>query len=579
MRKAFITTPIFYVNGAPHLGHAHSLILADVIARWSRFRLGPSNVLLSTGTDEHGKKIFDSARANHQDPQSFCDQISSKFQHLCSAMNTSEHAFIRTTEPRHKKMVEHVWNTLDQRGHLYQGSYSGWYSVSDEEFLSDADTQVTPEGRISKLSGKPVEWIAESNWMFRLSNFQDQLLRAVQQDRMSILPALRKQELVSLLQTSELPDLSVSRPSTRVPWGIPVPPSSSSSSSTLSSTDSNSSPGVPQVVYVWLDALFNYLTVSGYRPSSSTLSASLSASSSSSSSSLESSFWPASHHVIGKDILKFHAIYWPSFLMAMDLPLPQKIICHSHWVVDGRKMSKSLGNVIDPFTTASAVGTDQFRYMLMREAYLAHDANFVMSRLVQRCNAELADTYGNLLSRFVALVQKCDRNMLSRSFSEYANSSASASSATNWMVEDDEKQLFEKLMPLLSQVGTAYENGDVPTAIEHVLSVLWSANALFSQRKPWELVKKSAEDVPSASVLSRTFFLIFESLRLASLGLMPVIPTAAERVLHSLAVADARGGREANVGAPFTTSTEASVSIVAAMQPASPVFPRLPVSK
>ncbi|KAF4104634.1 hypothetical protein G5714_013965 [Onychostoma macrolepis] len=363
----YITTPIFYVNASPHIGHVHSAVTADCLHRYKLLK--GYNSRFATGTDEHGLKIQQAASNAGQEPLSFCTEVSERFKHVFQRCSISYTDYIRTTEPRHRQAVEHFWTVLQSKGFLYKGTYEGWYSTPDESFLTP--TQVTDstdsEGRpikVSTESSHKVEWMKEDNYMFRLSDFRAKLLHWLRSNPKVIQP-VKFHDLVLRWLEDDIPDLSVSRQKSRLQWGIPVP-------------------GDPeQTIYVWLDALVNYLTVVGFPQN-------------------HSQWWTAVHHVVGKDILKFHAIYWPAFLMAAGLPLPQVIYVHSHWTVEGKKMSKSLGNVINPLDAIEKFSVDGLRYFLLRQGVPDSDCDYYDDKVVKMCNSELADALGGLLNRCTA---------------------------------------------------------------------------------------------------------------------------------------------------------------------------------
>ncbi|XP_037077988.1 methionine--tRNA ligase, mitochondrial-like [Pollicipes pollicipes] len=363
--KYFVTTPIFYVNAAPHLGHVYSAVLADAAARYAALRRG-RGALLSTGTDEHGQKVRQAAAAAGLPPATLCQRVSLQFRRAFEAADVQYARYVRTTDPDHAHAVQHFWRLLDSRGYIQKGSYTGWYSVPDESFLTPS--QVTEEVRdgkkvaISSESGHVVTWAEEENYVFPMSRMRDDLRHWVR-NHLDVRPAKFGRLLESWLE-ADLPDLSVSRPVSRLDWGVPVPGDDQ------------------QVVYVWLDALVNYLTASGYP------------------GQLER--WPPDCQVIGKDILKFHGVYWPALLLAAGLAPPRLLLCHSHWTVDGVKMSKSLGNVVSADEALRTYTADGLRYFLLREGVPHSDGNFSRKKAANLLNAELADTLGNLLGRCAA---------------------------------------------------------------------------------------------------------------------------------------------------------------------------------
>ncbi|GLH16698.1 Methionine--tRNA ligase, mitochondrial [Gryllus bimaculatus] len=363
----FITTPIFYVNAAPHIGHLYSAVIADAYHRLKRLD-GYGHTIFSTGTDEHGTKIQDAAKKNKQTLKDYCDGMSLCYRTTFEKFNVGFTDYIRTTDERHKKAVHHFWDCIKSKGHIYQGKYAGWYCISEESFLSEG--QLTekpgPDGKLQKVSaetGHSVEWTEEENFMFRLSSFQNDLLYWLKDDHI-VQPLKFHKQLVSWIQDDSLmQDISISRSKERVHWGIPVPDNSD------------------QTIYVWLEALVNYLSVVGYPDNQF------------------QRFWPPDVQVIGKDILKFHGIYWPAFLMAAGLDPPRTLFCHSHWTVNQEKMSKSKNNIVDPNDMLQTYGSNGFRYFLLREGTPHSDANFSATKVKNILNSELADSLGNLLNR------------------------------------------------------------------------------------------------------------------------------------------------------------------------------------
>ncbi|HEX6141244.1 MAG TPA: methionine--tRNA ligase, partial [Geminicoccaceae bacterium] len=359
----YVTTPIYYVNDSPHIGHAYTTLACDTLARFAR--LEGRRTKLLTGTDEHGQKVEKAAAAAGLAPQTFTDQVSERFRELARRMDVSNDDFIRTSEPRHLRAVQALWQTLRERDQIYLDSYSGWYSVRDETYFSESELV---DGRAP--TGAPVEWVEEPSYFFRLSAWQEPLLRLYEECRGFILPGTRRNEVISFVRGG-LQDLSVSR--TSFSWGIPVPDDPK------------------HVIYVWLDALTNYLSVLGYPDREA--------------EDLRT-FWPADVHVVGKDILRFHAVYWPAFLMAAGIEPPRRVFAHGWWTNEGQKISKSLGNVIDPLELIDTYGLDQTRYFLLREVPFGNDGDFSHAAMINRMNRDLANDYGNLVQRVLAMVQR-----------------------------------------------------------------------------------------------------------------------------------------------------------------------------
>ena len=351
--KYYVTTPIYYVNDAPHIGHAYTTLACDILARFKR--LDGFDVKFLTGTDEHGQKVEKSAKTANLDPKTFTDKVSQNFRHLADCMNFSNDDFIRTTENRHRLACSAIWRRLLEKDQIYLGSYAGWYAVRDEAFYSESEISNSPNGTKVAPSGAEVEWVEEPSYFFRLSEWQDRLLAYYEANSDFILPKTRRNEVISFVKAG-LQDLSISR--TTFNWGVPVP------------NDDD------HIIYVWLDALTNYVTAVGFPE-------------------IEKGdyahYWPADLHMVGKDILRFHAVYWPAFLMAAGLQPPKRVYAHGWWTNEGQKISKSLGNVIDPIDLVERYGLDQVRYFLMREVPFGNDGDFSHQAIVQRINSELAN--------------------------------------------------------------------------------------------------------------------------------------------------------------------------------------------
>ena len=367
-KNFYITTPIYYPSGKPHMGHAYSSIIADFFARFKRIDGFDVNFL--TGTDEHGLKIQRSAEKAGKEPQIFCDEISKTFRDLSDTLNLSNTDFIRTTEARHKKTVQHLWNELEKNDDIYLSNYSGWYSVSDEAFYNEDEIEELDGKKIAISSKSPVEWIEEESYFFRLSKWEKPLLEYYEANPDFISPQSRKNEVISFVK-SGLKDLSVSRKS--FSWGIPVPNNEK------------------HVIYVWLDALTNYLSSLKYPDENN---------------ELYKSFWPADLHIIGKDILRFHAIYWPAFLLAAKIEPPKRVYGHG-WILSGdEKMSKSKGNILDPLEIINVYGLDPLRYYLLKEVSFGNDGNISEEKLENCINSDLANNFGNLCQRVLSFAEK-----------------------------------------------------------------------------------------------------------------------------------------------------------------------------
>ena len=363
----YITTAISYPNGKPHIGHAYEAIAADAMARFRRAQ--GRDVRLVTGTDEHGLKMVQTARAEGRETQEYADEMSGYFRKMCDDLNISYDAFVRTTEPRHYEASKAIWKAMEAAGDLYLDRYEGWYSVRDEAFYDDSELVEGEGGERLSPQGTPVEWTKEETWFFRLSKYQDRLLELYRGNPDFIRPESRRNEVVRFVEGG-LKDLSVSR--TSFDWGVPVP----------------GSPG--HVMYVWVDALTTYMTGVGYAQDAEEYGR----------------YWPADVHLIGKDIVRFHAVYWPAFLMSANLPLPRQVFGHGFLLARGEKMSKSLGNVVDPMDLAKRFGVDQLRYFLLREISFGQDGSYSSEAIVNRANSELANSFGNLAQRSLSMIFK-----------------------------------------------------------------------------------------------------------------------------------------------------------------------------
>ncbi|MBN9507666.1 MAG: methionine--tRNA ligase [Alphaproteobacteria bacterium] len=476
----YITTPIYYVNGAPHIGHAYTSIASDVLARFKR--LDGYDVFFLTGTDEHGQKVEKAAAAAGLDPQRFTDQIAADFRDMAEKMGISFDDFIRTTEDRHKVSCAELWRRIAAADQIYLGHYEGWYAVRDEAFYDEGELVTRPDGSKAAPSGAPVEWVREPSYFFRLSAWQDRLLRFYDENPDFIAPPGRRNEVVSFVR-SGLRDLSVSRTSFR--WGIPVP-------------------GDPaHVMYVWLDALTNYVTACGFPDPAAP----------------RWHFWPADLHVIGKDILRFHAVYWPAFLMAAGLPVPKRVTSNGWWTVEGEKMSKSLGNVIAPRELVATYGLDQVRYFLLREKPFGGDGTLSHQALVTRINVELANDLGNLAQRTLALIARNCEGKLPERGAPTAEDAAllDASAALPALLRERlDRQAFHE-------------------ALDEAWKVIRAANAYIDHQAPWALRK--TDPARMAAVLR----VLADALRVVATVLQPFMPGSMASMLDQLGVpADAR---------------------------------------
>jgi methionyl-tRNA synthetase len=475
-RPYFLTTPIYYVNDLPHLGHAYTTVACDVVARF--MRLDGRRVKFLTGTDEHGQKVERSAAARGQTPQQFADEISGAFRAMTDLLNISHDDFIRTTEPRHIAGVEALWRELERRGEIYLGRFAGWYSVRDEAFYDESELIDGPNGTKTAPTGAEVEWLEEENYFFRLSAWQDRLLAFYEANPECIAPRSRRNEVISFVKGG-LNDLSISR--TSFTWGIPVP-------------------GNPRhVIYVWLDALANYITAIGYPDIKN---------------NEFSTFWPADLHMVGKDILRFHTVYWHAFLMAAGLAPPRRVFAHGWWTVEGQKMSKSLGNFIAPHELVERYGRDPLRYFMMRELPFGNDGDFSHRAMVGRLNGDLANDFGNLAQRVLAMINR--------------NCGAAVPEPGSF-AEADERLLGEA-RGLLAQVRPLIEEQAFHLALAAIWRVVAEANRYVDEQAPWAL--RRADPARMATVL----YALAETLRSLAILVQPFVPDAAAALLDQLGV-------------------------------------------
>ena len=473
-KNFYITTPIYYPSGKPHMGHAYSSIVADIFARFKT--LEGYNVLFLTGTDEHGLKIQREAEKNNKKPKEFCDNLSEKFKDLTEILNLSNNDFIRTTEKRHYKSVEEVWSRLEKSGDIYLDKYRGWYSVSDEAYYDEDEIENINGKRLSKTSGSSVDWVEEESYFFKLSDWSDKLLDHYTKNDSFILPKSRKNEVVKFVEKG-LKDLSVSR--TSFSWGIPVPKNNK------------------HVIYVWLDALTNYLSALDFPDIKN---------------KKYNNFWPADIHIIGKDILRFHAIYWPAFLMAADLPLPKKIFGHGWILSDDKKMSKSLGNILDPIEIINNYGIDQLRYYLVKEVSLGNDGSISLENLKSCINNDLANNYGNLCQRVLSFIKKNCSNKIP---------------VPNKLTDLD-INLISNLKNKLPNLIELMNNQNLNEYIKQVVSFSFEANKYFNDSEPWALKKIDPSRMETIlNVISNQIINI-------SILLNPIIPEATSKTLNTM---------------------------------------------
>ena len=468
-KNYYITTPIYYPSAKPHMGHAYSSIIADFFARFKK--IDGFNVYFLTGTDEHGLKIQRSAEKLNKDPKSFCDEISKTFEDLTKTLNLSNTDFIRTTEDRHKVSVQNLWNILEKNKQIFLSKYSGWYSVSDEAFYNEDEVEEKDGLKIAKLSGSAVEWVEEESFFFKLSEWEKPLLDFYEKNKNFILPESRRNEVISFVK-SGLKDLSVSRKT--FSWGVKVP------------SDEN------HVVYVWLDALTNYLSSLKYPDENN---------------ELYKNFWPADLHIIGKDILRFHAIYWPAFLLAAKIEPPKRVYGHG-WILSGdEKMSKSKGNILDPLEIINVYGLDPLRYYLLKEVSFGNDGNISEEKLENCINSDLANNFGNLCQRVLSFAEKnCSSLIPDHKFTD----------------ED-----LEILKPLnnLDKIRSFIDNQDINQYMSFIVDRLFAANKYFNDQEPW---KKKDDRLR----LNTIVYTALELIRKITILLYPVMPETSVKVLN-----------------------------------------------
>ena len=469
-KKFYITTPIYYPSAKPHMGHAYSSIIADFFARFKR--MDGYDVHFLTGTDEHGLKIQRSAEKQQIDPLQFCNQISQTFRDLTKILNLTNTDFIRTSEDRHKKTVQYLWNELKKNDNIYLSKYSGWYSISDEAFYTDDEIEDIDGIKRSISSKSSVEWIEEESYFFRLSKWEKPLLDYYESHPDFISPESRRNEVISFVKGG-LKDLSVSRKS--FSWGIKVP-------------DKND-----HVIYVWLDALTNYISALNFPDTND---------------KLFNDFWPASIHLIGKDILRFHAVYWPAFLLAANIKLPLKIYGHG-WILSGdEKMSKSKGNILDPIKIINEYGLDPLRYYLIKEVSFGNDGNISQERLEDCINSDLANNFGNLCQRVIAFVIKNCDSLIPK----------------NIEFSKDDLVILNKYKNNLTRIRKKIDKQDINFYIEYIVNSLFEANKYFNDQEPW----KKKGDITRLNTIVYT---TLEIVRKISFLLFPIIPQSSLKAL------------------------------------------------
>ena len=461
----YITTPIYYVNDKPHIGHAYTTILADVIARF--YRQLNFDTFFLTGLDEHGQKVQEAANSRKVEAQVHCDEMAPRFLELWEKLHISNDDFIRTTEQRHKIIVQKFLQLVFDKGDIYKDEYTGLYSVSEERFITEKEAESGDFRDIKELK--------EVNYFFKMSNFQSKLIEYIENNENFIQPAHRRNEILGFLK-NPLSDLCISRPKSRLSWGIELP------------FDTN------YVTYVWFDALINYLTATGYENDEKSYK----------------KWWPANYHLIGKDILTTHAVYWPTMLLSAGIPLPKTIFAHGWWLSGSSKMSKSIGNVVNPLDLIEQYGVDPVRFYLMREMVLGQDANFTMDSFVKRYNSDLANDFGNLLNRITTLLNKNFEGIIPEEGERTS----------------DEESIIGSVEALVNNMDIKIKEMKINESIEEIMQFVRSINKYMEYKKPWVLVK---EDKNNAA---RVLYTAGESIRIAAVLLSPVMPNRCADVLH-----------------------------------------------
>ncbi|GHU16580.1 methionine--tRNA ligase [Alphaproteobacteria bacterium] len=467
--KLCVTTPIYYINGDPHIGHAYASIAADILARFGR--LDGLDVHFSTGTDEHGVKVARSAESAGIDVVEFSNTMSQKFRDMSDKINMSYDDFVRTTEKRHETACQALWRMIEKD--IYVSNYSGWYSARDEEYVNESDVV---DGRAP--SGAPVEWMEEESYFFKLSDYQDKLLDWYEKNPDFILPASRRNEVISFVK-SGLKDLSISR--SRFSWGIPIPELNG------------------HVMYVWIDALTNYITSLGFPDPAS--------------ANKVSEMMKNCVHIVGKEILRFHAVYWPAFLMSAGLPLPKRIYAHGWWTSEKQKMSKSVGNVVDPHEIIDTYGLDQVRYFLFREVKFGEDGDFSRAAIEKRVSFDLANDLGNLVQRVLALIQKIGGHVV-----------------VNYDFSDVERKLFENSRSLIDRIRPLMERQELHASLGIVWELIAESNKFVNDMRPWELAKSDVNK------LHKVLTALCESIRAIGFGLAPFMPDTSRKIFDFINV-------------------------------------------
>lgn len=505
----YITTAIHYPNGRPHIGHAYEMVAADAIARFQR--QAGRDVLFQTGTDEHGLKMAQAARARGMETRVFANEMSLHFEKLAILLNISHDRFIRTVEPDHYRASQALWERMAENDDLYLDRYEGWYSVRDEAFYDEAELTTSENGTRLSPQGTPVEWTAEETWFFRLSRYQQPLLDLYAANPDFIRPDSRRNEVMRFVEGG-LSDLSVSR--TSFDWGVPVP----------------GSPG--HVMYVWVDALTNYLTGVGYPDAGAE----------------HARYWPADLHLIGKDIVRFHAVYWPAFLLSASVPLPKSVFGHGFLLSRGEKMSKSLGNVVDPVALIEAFGVDALRYFFLREVSFGQDGSYSAEAIVMRVNAELANSFGNLAQRTLSFIVKNFDGALPQS----------------GRPDPADAMLIEEVILACAGLKTAFDDLMLSQGVEAWLRGVYACNQYIDVQAPWSLRKTDLDRM--YAVLAT----LIRAIRMLAIAILPVVPEGAGRILDQLGAVE-RDHAAVDDDGWYARQVDAGFRLA----PPTPAFPRL----
>ena len=469
-KNFYVTTPIYYVNDIPHIGHAYTSFAADTLARYKN--LSGYNVFFLTGTDEHGQKVEESANKKKISPIEFTNEVSLKFKELTNTLSLTNNDFIRTSEKRHKEYVQKIWKKIMKNGDIYLGNYKGWYSIRDENFISENEIKNDENNNKLGPSGDILKWVEEPSYFFKLSKWRDRLLKFYKSNENFIMPKSRYNEVVKFVEGG-LSDLSISRNS--FDWGIKVPESPE------------------HVIYVWLDALFNYISAI------------------SNEDSLKR-FWPADFHIVGKDILRFHAVYWPAFLLSANLAVPKSIYAHGWWTIEGQKMSKSIGNVVDPNEIVYKYGSDQIRFFLLKEIPFGEDGNYSEELLVTRINSELANGLGNLFQRVLSMLNKYFDGILP----ELNN------------INSEDQNLLSLPQNTLKDIDKHMNSLQFNLAIDAIWKIIRTANAYVDTTEPWTLYKKNKKRLETVLyILTNTIYKI-------AILIQPFLPNCSKNMLAQL---------------------------------------------